>query len=226
MPLPRKFSVKRLKGLSVIATPPPPPSGPDILWWPCDDGSGDIVTATVGPNGIGTFDWSSNTPDSSPFSLLFDGPNQYVQSLANVEYVGNEIITFVAWINSADWGTFETLFDSATDSSAGGYRIYSGGDGNVYIDIIDSDGDAYEGFFAAPSANAWHRIYFILDNDIGLATVYIDGSPVIVTDNGGFHGVSSSFTDQTLYVAAQAGTMNQFIGLMDNIQIYSGTVTP
>lgn len=222
----RKFSVKRLKGLSAYSAPPIPPSNPDILWWPCDDGSGPDVSSNVGPNGLGNFTWSTDTPDSSPYSISFDTPGQYLNSVADVTYAGNKVITLVSWLDCSNWGNAQFLFDSSTDSQSGGYTISTGGDGNVYIDIWDSSDFLWEGFFTAPSSNAWHRFYFILDNNVGLARVFIDGIEVTVTPNGSSHSTSTEFLDQTLYVATMGGASSPYSGMVDDIRIYSGSVTP
>lgn len=212
----------------VIPTPDPISICSGLVgYWKFDDGSGATATDSAGTND-GTLTngpvWSSTTAPttySNPWSLIFDGVDDYVSIADSVSLdLGTGDFTFAAWINPANLNKRQQIFtrvDAGQTTWIVALRVYSNNVLEMYINDIIAARSA-----SAISQNTWTHVTATRSGtDVQL---YIGGSA------DGSVGTSSANLDSDrgyfIGINDVPSLNNPFDGYIDDARIYNRALTP
>ncbi|MDD5522884.1 MAG: DUF2341 domain-containing protein [Kiritimatiellae bacterium] len=162
----------------------------------------------------------------------FNGADGYITDL-DYSLAAYNKITVSFWLNWPNYINNDGLaleytpnFNSSPRNAfVIGPNAASGGSSG-YVAVTMSRSGAYNGgYFARPSAGVWHHYAVTLNRTTGTALgtgVYIDGSPVRITQVLSSDMQSTFFNDKGLYVMSRNGTSLFGQGGMDELRIEGG----
>jgi hypothetical protein len=221
--------------LTVVPPPPPgsctpPPSGL-VAWWPGEGNGSDTIGGNNGTleNGLG---FGAGEVGGA---FNFNGHNNYILVNTTPDLnVGVGVgLTFEGWIYPRSLASEELIFEF--ESNLGTYNgndtgincsLHPDKPGALYSNLVGVDRTSHE--LVSPYnlivPNAWQHIAITYDKASGIASLYLNGSAVLVTNIG-------SFTPETslshLVIGART-TFNSVTspgdgvnGLMDELSFYS-----
>ena len=227
---------QKLRLGSVITVAPVTEPTADVLWLKFNDGSGQLVTADVGPNAVianaggawttGADSVALHAYDAQGDTDAYTGTSG---SPANVTY-GANVITVCFWAYNTAWGTGNTtlLNSSSGGSTANTWWIYND-EGNVTFIMQGTTVSSYKHvYMSAPSNSAWHHIAAVFDASTatGTITVYVDGVSQSLTTSLDTKDGTSNFAAEPLYIMARNGTAGTFwTGYMDDVRVYASALS-
>jgi prepilin-type N-terminal cleavage/methylation domain-containing protein len=178
--------------------------------WDFDECSGTAANDTSGNGLNGTLTggptWSTDTPGGKGCSLSFNGSTAYV----SIPYVGTSStsLAYSLWFKPADASTRTLISYRSTLIRVSNIAI------SWYPDVNLSVGTVAK----SVSTNVWHHL--VIDQNGTSYSVYLDGGlagsgTVAVLNNASYPGAGIG-----IYAGAQF-----FSGLMDNVRIFSRSLT-
>jgi prepilin-type N-terminal cleavage/methylation domain-containing protein len=188
--------------------------------------SGAVVTTATDTSGYGSNGtpsgnptWSSDTPTGKGCSLSLSGTNQYI-NMGNptVLNMGTGDVTVSAWVktsNSSDMWIVDKKYagtnDAGFDLTTWRFRIANG---SAQTSL------AYSGVI---SDGLWHNVVGVVNRSDSNFYLYIDGK--LYTKNSFTNTWDLSGTDVFLIGAYGGGTGGFFNGLIDNVRVFSKSLT-
>jgi YD repeat-containing protein len=163
-------------------------------------------------------------------SVGFDGTDDSASSAIDLSGTSKVTVEFwMKWNAYADDDDLAMEFTPNFNDNAGGFIVdpnapQNSGSFGVGIGSGASRNTAY---FARPSAGAWHHYAFVLDSTAPVASQvipYVDGQPVTYTKTASGTG-AGAFANSTLYFMSRAGTGLWGAGNLDELAVYSRTLS-
>jgi PKD repeat protein len=162
-------------------------------------------------------------------SAGFDGTTGYAS--AGVDLSSATKVTLEFWLK---WNAFANDDDLALEftpnfnDNNGGFIVDPNSpQGNGLFGVgIGNNSSRNDAYFARPTAGAWHYYALVLDPTAAAAqqiTAYVDGQPVTITKTAS--GTGASFANSTLYFMSRAGSSLFGGGSMDELAVYSRSLT-
>jgi YD repeat-containing protein len=182
-------------------------------------------TATVGGaptlGGAGAVD--------SNGSVGFDGVNDYASAAVDLSSASKVTLEF--WLNWSAFANNDALaleFTPNFNDNNGGFLVdpnapQASGRFGIGFGNNATRNDAY---FVRPTAGAWHHYAIVLDPTAPAAqqiTPYVDGQPVSYVKTAS--GTGATFANSTLYFMSRAGAALFGQGNMDELAIYTRSLT-
>ncbi len=202
-----------------------------VGYWKFDDGTGTTVADSSGYGNDGTLtysggdEWVSGTPYTNftnPYSLDFDGTNDYVQ-ITNTSALNPSYITISAWIKSDNLTTLDDFVMKWPGGNGPGYALLSGVGDATKLRFIYGNGTSYstiESTAGALSSNAWYHVVATMDGS--REKVYVNG--VLVGDEvTSIASITSGTTDVIIGGAQGGGGLHN--GRIDDVRVYSHALT-
>lgn len=201
----------------------PAVSNPDILFWPCNDGSGTTITATVGA-GSTNFDGTWSDLTGGNYALALNG-SQKADSSANITY-GASSITVKFKIKATSWSGGATPREIINSAGSNRFRIYNAYN-NIYFLIYNGSPQRYVNVSTSTylATGSWHdvAIHFNSVATTGSFELWIDG--VLMTPStGGSGNLSNANFDAGILTVGAAS--NGHVGEIDALEIWAGNQTP
>lgn len=199
----------------------PAASNPDILFWPCNDGSGTTITATVGA-GSTNFDGTWSDLTGGNYALALNG-SQKADS-ASVTY-GTSNITLKFKIKPASWSGGATAIELIQSAGTYRFRIYNAYN-LLYFQMFSGASVRYAYISTSLLATgSWHDVSVNLNAVAtnGSFTIYTDGVLRTPTLDGSGNLGGNTYTAGVLTVGAAS---NGFSGEFDALEIWAGNQTP
>lgn len=184
--------------------------------WDFDECSGNTVADKSGTGNAGTLQsgasWSATSPTSIGCSLSLDGIDDYV-SVSSDEISDAEGSIF-AWAYPTATAANAYVFQGNSDS--GTNRLYLQWNTNF---IATRSNPAVSIIIKAnPTLNMWHHVGLSWKN--GVFSAYYNGTFV---GSSAFTPVGTGWT--TSYIGQQGGGARNFPGLIDEVRVYSRSLT-
>lgn len=198
-----------------------------VGYWPLTD-STSTMKAVVGNDGT----YSSVTFGAGPVPSLasapvFNGSSSY--GAVSVDLSALSTITISVWLWWDTYGTGDKLaLEHTTNAnSRNAFQVDPDDPTAVFVFGITGGGSGYrQGSIVRPSAGAWHHYGVIMRRDGSLATVYVDGVAVSVSNRySSGTVVSGNFTNSTLYLMSRAGLSLFGAGRMSGLAIFPSALT-
>lgn len=207
---------------------------PNVLWWPFTDGSGNTLTASVGPNGtLANPSWSAGPGGGTGRAVTFNGTSSTLQSASSVS-VGNNQCSLCAWIYQ---DTFNASGGKAWFEGNANYNntpfptcsvFPNEASSRIQTGICSATGSYRVQSFSQPSAAAWHHYVFYFDNSsaTGNIRLWIDAVEQTsqATLNNNKTG-TSNFSSAINYLMARGAASVFDAGRLSGIRVYSRLLT-
>jgi prepilin-type N-terminal cleavage/methylation domain-containing protein len=204
--------------------------GADIVGnWDFDEGSGTTALDSSGYYSTGTImngaSYTTDTPQKAAgqgagkYALSFDGSNDYVRVAdKNILDFGTGDFTLSLWFKTNGNPSAES--EILSKYSSVGYVVYINTSGVLYFYIRDGS-NLRQGGPSGYLDNKWHHVAVTSDYD-GYSRIYVDGA-LKGSSNTTFTAPISNSIDLT--IGSYTNGTNPFLGLIDEVRIYSAALT-
>ncbi len=203
------------------------PIGSMLAWWKFDEGQG--ITANNSGNGgstlngtltnmaspaNGTSGWQ-NSGCRNNRCLAFDGVNDYV-SVPNLTISGNQA-SFTAWVKVTDFSNYRDLIKNTGNGAQGQFYIFL----NITNGRLEANLAQNTAEFIPTSSLAGTWAHIAVTYNAGVTTAYVNGISL-----GSSTGTNNNFNFTGANIGIQSnGTTEPFLGLMDEVKVYTSALT-
>lgn len=202
---------------------------PDIAWWQCNEGSGDISIdgSTRGTNNLWLSSASMWTTGKAGGGITGNGTTFFGQctNILDTQFALNWVTNFITmtyWIKDSSYTALEVHFEVSGNSAAGdAFVFYNNADALVVV-ASGTTGNCND-TFATPSTGVWHHMGIVVDSSTGTGDIkiYYDGVEQVTTPASTKTG-TAHFKYEVFMVMCRGGTSLFSDAQMDDIRIYSG----
>jgi hypothetical protein len=209
----RRFDIT----VAACATGPSP-----VSQWDFNEGVGTTAGDGAGANNgtlVGDTAWSTDTPDGSGSSLVFDGGGDYVRvnDHSSLHLTGE--LTLMAWVKETAVGQYAKVVSRRT-----GYHFYFLGvdNGHPYGGIGDDASYTVTGKSLLMSLDRWNHLALAYDDAIDRMFLHFDGTERMTPVTQSLPAAAG--VDLSIGADSQ-GTQHFFNGAVDDVAVYDRALT-
>ncbi|MEK7500082.1 MAG: LamG domain-containing protein [Patescibacteria group bacterium] len=190
-----------------------------VGYWKFDEGTGTSAADSSGNGNTGTLTngptWSSTVPTTAftnPYSVSFDGTDDYVAIGNSITSLGTTAVTVSSWVRTNSIGANQYILDASTDGGSGnGLSVRIRDNGTIRFWHYNAAANANS--VGTLSANVWYHVAVTWDGTTN--RIYINGSP-----DGTNTGDSNSLG--SIYQIGHSNVLGGFFnGRLDDVRIYN-----
>lgn len=195
-----------------------------VGYWPFNSGSGTSAPDVSGNGNHGTLTngvtWSttvnSTTTYDNPYSLSFDGTDDYVTVGDATSLNPSTAITISAWANVSSLSSHPFIIDKGYASS---YWLQLFSNGAVEFGGKAAAGSYLDSDAGGISTGSWHHIVGTFDTTIDVIRIYINGT--LAKESTTASGDLGTNTNALIIGQQNNLSGSRFSGLLDDIRIYN-----
>ena len=216
---------RRLLGARDVAGAGASSPTPDILWWKLNEGSGTTIAgdgSNGGDDATTSASWTTGASGAGS-SLSFNGSSGYATNNTTLTYSTNRIM--ITWWMKPDAASSRMVFESSVNLNSVDNTFYCYKGTAAAVEFTAKTGGSRTETFPV-TTNAWNHYAAVWDGSVlaGDWSLFMDGAEVLASaTNVTTRSSTAGFDARALYVGARGGTSIYYLGLIDDLRIYSGT---